>query len=378
MSQEKLVGHRVQVVLLSLLFSVFLQLASNTINQTLASPQYSKDKPLKIGFVMVGSVSDCGYNQQHDLGRKFLEANVANIKTTVVEKIPENAEAERVMEKLIAQGNRLIYSTSYGYLEPAERVAKRHPDVTIMQTWRSSGLKNMGCYAAYQYQPLYVVGMVAGKMTKKNNIGFVCAHPIPLLLQNINAFTLGARSVNPKAKVHVVWTNTWSDPAVEVEALKGLVDSGCDIVGSVGDSSLAMTKAAEQCHTMVFASQSNLQDLAPTCWLTGSHWDWGHIYCQITKSVLAGTWKPESYWLGMKEGAVDISPFGKLVPEAVRQAALAEAAKIRKGERVIFRGPLKDSQGKERLAAGKIPDQKWLSEMDFFVEGVSGVLPKHR
>lgn len=368
----KLSGRRIAVIAAALSI-----LSANALSASAQSTS-STAQPLKIGFVMVGPVTDCGYNQQHDAGRKYLESQIANVKTTVVEKIPESAEAERVMEKLIAQGNKLIFSTSYGYLEPAQRVARRHPDVKIMQTWRDAGMKNMGCYAAYQYQPLYVVGLVAGKMTRKNNIGFVCAHPIPLLLQNINAFTLGARSVNSKVKVHVVWTNAWSDPAVEVEALKGLIESGCDIVGSVGDSSLAMTKAAERAHTMVFASQSNLQKYAPTCWLTGSQWNWGPIYKQLTKSVLEGTWSPQSYWLGMKDGAVDISPFGKVVPEDVRELARKEVARIRQGKLVIFKGPVKDSHGKEQLSAGQLPDQNWLSRMDFFVDGVSGNLPKHK
>src|SRR3990167_7091629 len=170
------------------------------------------------------------------------------------------------MEKLIAQGNRLIFSTSYGYLEPAERVARRHPDVIFMQTWRPSRLKNVGCYITYQYEPFYAVGVVAGKMTKKNSIGFVCAHPVPILLQDINAFTLGARSVNPKAKVHVVWTNSWSDPPTEAEAAKGLIDSGVDVLGCVLDSPLTVAKTAEQNHIMFVGSQADLQKIAPNSW----------------------------------------------------------------------------------------------------------------
>ena len=172
-------------------------------------PVHAADK-LKVGVITVGPVNDYGYNYSHNLARLYVQSHLPNVETTLVEKIPESAEVERVMEKMIAQGNRLIFSTSYGYLEPAERVAKRHPDITIMQTWRPSPVKNVGEFAAYEYQPQYAVGVAAARMIKKNEIGFVCAHPIPTILASINAFTLAARSVNPKVKVHVVWTNSWS------------------------------------------------------------------------------------------------------------------------------------------------------------------------
>ena len=334
-------------------------------------------KPLKVGFVMVGPVSDYGYNYAHDQGRLYLQSHLLNVQTTVAEKVPESAEAERVMEKMIAQGNHLIFSTSYGYLEPAERVAKRHPDVTFMQTWRPSQLKNVGCYAAYQYEPLYAVGMVAGKMTKKNSIGFVCAHPVPVLLQNINAFTLGARSVNPKVKVHVVWTNSWSDPPTEAEATKGLIESGVDILGCVLDSPLTVAKTAEQNHIMVVGTQADLQKIAPNFWLTGSRWNWDMTYYKIAKSVQDGTWKPETRWLGMKDGAVELCSFGKLVPQPLQKEAASAAEQIKQGKRIIFRGPLKDRDGKQRLSAGQVADPDALSEMGWFVEGIDGTLPRH-
>jgi len=301
-----------------------------------------------------------------------------DVKTTVVEKVPESAEAERVMEKLISQGNRLIFSTSYGYLEPAQRVAKRHPEVTIIQTWRPSQLKNVGFFAVNQYEALYVAGIVAGRMTKKNSIGFVCAHPVPILVQNINAFTLGARSVNPKAKVKVVWTNSWSDPPAEAEATRSLIDSGVDVIGSVLDSPLTVARAADQAHIMIIGSQSDFHKLVPNYWLVGSHWNWENVYLQIAKSVQDGTWKKDERWLGLKEDAIGLSPFGRLVPAPVQKEALAQLALIKQGKQEIFKGPLKDRDGKLRLAAGQAPDLKWLAGMDWFVQGVEGTLPKHQ
>lgn len=334
------------------------------------------DKPFKIGFILVGPTSDYGYNHAHNLGRLYLQSHLPNVQTTLVEKVPESAEVERVMEKMIAQGNRLIFSTSYGYLEPAERVAKRHPEITIMQAWRPSRLKNIGCYAAEQYQPIYAVGVVAGKMTKKNSIGLVCAHPIPVVLQDINAFALGARSVNPQVKIHVVWTNSWSDPLTEAEATKGLIESGVDILGSVLDSPLTVTRTAEQNKVMVVGTQTDIQEMAPTTWLAGSRWNWGSTYQKIAKSVQDKTWQSKSSHLGMKEGAVELCSFGKLVPPAVKNQALAAAEQIKQGKKVIFAGPLSDRDGKLRLSAGQTADAKLLSEMDWFVPGVYGTLPK--
>ena len=329
---------------------------------------------LKIGVITVGPVADYGYNYCHNLARLYVQSHLPDVQTTLVEKVPESAEVERVMEKMIAQGNRLNFSTSYGYLEPAERVAKRHPDVIIMQTWRPSAIKNLGMFAAYKYQALYAVGVVVGRMTKKNQIGLVCAHPVPTLLQDINAFTLGARSVNPKVKVHVVWTNSWSDPPTEAEATKGLIEQGMDVIGCILDGPLTVTQAAEKNHVMVFGAQADLNKFAPEGWLTGSRWNWTNIYLQIAKSVQEGTWKKECYWLGMKDNAVDLCSFGKLVPREVQIEAISVAAKIKNGKFMIFKGPLKDRDGKIRLAAGKLPDAQWLSQMNFFVDGVEGNL----
>jgi basic membrane protein A len=333
-------------------------------------------KPLKIGFLTVGPVSDCGYNYSHNLGRLYLDSHLAGAKTTLAENVPESADAGRVMERMVAQGNTLIFCTAFGYLEPAEQVAKKHPEVTIMQAWRATHLKNMGTYAVYQYEPLYAVGMVAGKMTKTNNLGFICGHPVPNQLQNINAFALGARSVNPKVKVHVVWTNAWSAPPVEAEAAKALIDSGVDLLGTTLDNPQAVLKTAGEHHTMVFGAYADLRDIAPKYWTTGSRWNWEQVYLKIAKSVQDGTWKPGSQSFGIKDGAVGLSSFGEIVPKNVREEALAKEQSLKQGKTVVFKGPLKDRKGIERLAAGQIATDKSLAEMDWLVDGVEGALPK--
>jgi basic membrane protein A len=280
------------------------------------------------------------------------------------------------MEKMIAQGNRLIFATSFGYLEPVERVAKRHPEVVFMQSWRPSTLKNIGSYSTYEYEPLYVTGVVAGRLTKTNKIGFVAGHPISQILQNLNAFALGVRSVNPKATVQIVWTNSWWDPPVEAEAAKGLTDSGVDIVGSTGTSATTVAKAAAKNHALAIDTETDMNAVLPEQWLTGSHWNWGPMYYRIAKSVQDGTWKHENLALGLKDGAVELSAFGQVVPGPLKSEARAIAQQIKQGKLIIFKGPLKDREGKIRLSAGQVADQKWLDSIDFFVEGIHGALPK--
>ena len=340
------------------------------------SAENKQSPPLKVGFLCVGPITDNGYNAAHNLGRLYLQSHLANVQTTIADKVPENSDAERVMEKMIAHGNRLIFATSFGYLEPAERVAKRHPDVIIMQAWRPSAIKNIGSYSTYEYEPLYIVGVVAGKMTKTNKIGFVCGHPISQILQNLNAFALGVRLVNPTATVHVVWTNSWWDPPTEAEAAKGLVDSGVDVVGSTGTSAMTVAKAAAQNHAMVIDTETDLKRALPDNWLTGSHWNWGPMYCRIAKSVQDAAWKPENYCLGLKDGAVELSSFGNIVPNTLQTQARSLADQIKNGKLIIFKAPLKDREGKVRLPAGQVADQKWLDSIDFFVDGVVGALAK--
>jgi basic membrane protein A len=353
-----------------------------SLSMSVASLANTYDKtPLKIGFITVGAANDWGYNYSHDQGRHFVESAMPKqVETTIVERIPESAELERVMEKMISQGTRLIFSTSYGYFEPMMRVAGRHPDVMFEQCGRTvpETCKNASTYFPKQYQPEYITGMVAGRMTKKNDLGFIAAHPVPSVLQDINAFTLGARSVNPKAKVHVIWTNTWSDPATEAEATKGLIDSGVDVVAMHIDSPVTVVQTAEKNGIMSVGYHADLSKFAPKGWLTGQMWDWGPLYVKIAQSVRNGTWKPGNFTYGMNDGITKLAPFGKSVPAKVQQEAQALAKQIEKGTFTVFQGPLKDRDGKERVAAGKLPSTKLLDEMDWFVPGVEGTLPKKK
>ena len=335
----------------------------------------SKTQPFKVAFLCVGSVNDSGWNAAHNKGRLYLESNIPGVTTTFAERIPENAEAERVLEKMIAQGNKLIFTTSYGFLEPALRVAARHPEVTFMQVNRFDTAKNLGTYFSHQYQPLYLAGVVAGKMTKTNKLGFLGAHPVPPLLQAANAFALGARSVNPRVVTKVVWIGSWSDPPTEAEAIKGLVESGVDVIGHIQDNQNTILKTAESLGIYSVGCYNDAHELAPKGWLTGACLDWGPLYAKITKSVMDHTWKSGCLITGMDGGYIKLATFGKAVPVKIQKEVTALQQDIKSSKLAVFKAPLKDREGKLRLAEGQKPDIKWLTNMDFFVDGVEGSLP---
>lgn len=333
--------------------------------------------PLKIGFLLVGPVSDSGWNFAQDEGRHYVESALGKkVQTTFAENISENSDAERVMEKMIAQGCRVIFATSYGYLEPVLRVAARHPDVKFMQLSRFESRSNLGTFFYLQFQPMYAAGVVAGRLSKANKIGYVASRQVPPILQTINAFVLGVQSVNPKAKIKVVWTNTWVDPAIESEAAKGLIDSGVDVLGFDQSNPLTIVKTAESNHVYVVGCYTDTHQFAPHYWLTGARFNWGPFYTKVAQSVLDGTWKNGLTICGAKGGNVKLSTFGPAVPKSVQKEALAVMEKIEKGDLVVFHGPVKDSSGKIRLPAGQTPDIKWLANMDFFVPGIEGSLQK--
>lgn len=336
--------------------------------------------PLKVGFIYTGAASDCGWNGAHEKGRLYLESKMkGDVQTTRAENIPENASCERVMEKMIAQGNKLIFLTSYGFLEPGLRVAKRHPEVRFMHCGRTvpSGVKNVGSYFSSEYfECLYAAGVVAGKITKTNKLAFVGGYPIPALLWCLNAFTLGAKSVNPKATVQVVWLNTWEDPAAEAEAARGLMEQGCDVLASSLNTSMTVCRTAEKAKAYSVGVSYDLHELAPKGWLTGQAWNWGPLYVKIVNSVKDNSWKPENLRFGMKDGYSVLAPFGTVVPPTVQKQALETIAALKANKIQIFASGLRDRDGKVRLSAGQKADQAWLDRMDFVVPGVLGTIPK--
>jgi basic membrane protein A len=340
----------------------------------------SKDpggEKLKVGFITVGPITDWGYNYAHNQARLYIDANASNdFQTTIAENVPESGEVERVMERMIADGNKLIFPTSYGYLEPALRVAAKHPDVIFMHCGGFKNSTNLGTYFAYIHEPMYLSGIAAGKMTKSNILGFVAAFPIPQVLRNINAFTLGARSVNPKVKVHVIWTSYWYDPPVEAQATQKLISAGADVVSMHQDSPLTVVQTAEKAGIMSVGYHADLHQFAPNGWITGARWNWGKLYFDIAKSVKDGTWKTSQIREGIASGYVALSDFGRNVPEPLKQEVLEAEKKMVNGELSVFQAPLKDRDGNIKLKVGDKVTFEWMESMNYFVEGVVGSIPK--
>jgi len=333
-------------------------------------------EPLKIGFVYVSPVGDAGWTYQHDLARRALESQLGSkIQTKFVESVPEGADAERVIRELAQSGHKLIFTTSFGYMNPTERVAKQFPHVIFEHATGYKMAKNLGIYNARFYEGRYLAGVIAGRMTKSNVAGYVAAFPIPEVLQGINAFTLGMRSVNAKAETKVIWISTWYDPGREREAAMTLIAQGADMLTHHTDST-AVVKAADEKGVSAFGYHSDMSKFGPKAQLTASTHDWSQYYLGTTRSVLDGTWKAQSVWGGMKDGMVRLAPLHASVPKDVQDRVKTLGDEIVSGRGHPFAGPLKDQAGKERVPSGKVMPDDALQKMDFYVEGVQGKLPK--
>jgi basic membrane protein A len=338
--------------------------------------QKQNSKPLKISFIMAGPLKHSGWDDAHNAARLFVQSSLGNqIETKVADSVPETPEAEKVMEKMIAQGSKLIFATSSGFTDSVTHVASRHPDVVFEQLNRYGTTKNIGAYAARIDQPLYIAGLVAGRATRTNKLGFVAAKPTPQVIQAINAYTLGARSVNPNVIVSVVWINSWSNAAAEAKAAKTLIDKKVDVLATT-NSYETVFPAAEHGGIYSVGLCGDQSESFPKSWLTGVCWDWGPAYLKIVNDLRNGTWKPSSQFYGMKDGCLKLASFGSAVPSSVQTEALLADLRIKDGKLSVFKAPLKDRDGKERLASGQTASPKWLSEMNWFVAGVEGTLPK--
>jgi simple sugar transport system substrate-binding protein len=333
------------------------------------------DEPFKVGFVYVSPISDAGWTFQHDSGRKEMEKALgAKVATKYVENVPEGADAERVIRELAQAGNKLIFTTSFGYMNPTIKVAKQFPRTYFEHATGYKTDVNVGVYNARFYEGRYLAGIVAGKMTKSNVAGYVAAFPIPEVVMGINAFTRGMRSVNPKGEVKVVWVNSWYDPGREREAAETLISQGADVLTHHTDST-AVVQAAEAKKVYSIAYHSDMSKYGPTTELTGVTHQWGAFYTKTVQDAMAGKWKPGNVWGGIKEGMIKMAPFNPIVPKDVQDLVNKTASEIGAGKFHPFSGPVKDNEGKERLAAGKVMTDDVLSKMDYYVEGVQGKLP---
>jgi basic membrane protein A and related proteins len=332
-------------------------------------------QPLKIGFVYVSPIGDAGWTFQHDEGRKQMEKALGGkVVTQYVENVPEGADAERVIRELASSGNQLVFTTSFGYMNPTIKVAKQFPKVAFEHATGYKMDKNVGIYNARFYEGRYLNGVIAGKMTKSNVAGYVGAFPIPEVLQGINAFTRGMRSVNPKAEVKVIWVNSWFDPGREREAANTLIAQGADMITHHTDSTAAV-QAAEEKGVNAFGYHSDMSKYGPRAQLSATTHQWGEYYTKVAEAMIAGTWKPGSVWGGMKDGMIKLGPLNPAVPKDVGDLVDSLSKDIIGGKLHPFTGPIKDNSGKERVASGKVMDDAALAKMDFYVEGVQGKLP---
>jgi len=347
-----------------------------SLGATASAGQFKAQEKVKAAFVYVSPVGDAGWTTAHDRARKATEQELRGFFTSAYsESVPEGAQAEQVIERYARQGHNLIFTTSFGHMDPTVNVAKKFPNIVFMHCSGFKTLPNLGTYFGRMYQARYLSGIAAGKMTKTNTIGFVAAHPIPEVIRGINAFTLGVRSANPQAKVNVVWTQSWYDPPKEREAAEALLDKGADVIAQHQDTPAAQ-QAAEKRGKWSVGYNTDMRAFAPKAHLTAPIWRWEKIYIPIVKQVKDGTWKSEQLWPGLETGVIDLAPFNEAVPaDAKAQVEKAKASILGK-QWDVFTGPVKNQEGKVALESGKHMSDADMLSMSYFVEGVVGTVPK--
>jgi basic membrane protein A len=335
----------------------------------------AKAEPLKAAFVYVGPVGDAGWSFSHDLGRQNALAKFGDkVTTTHVEKVPEGPDAERVIRDLVTQGNKVVFATSFGFMDAMVKVAKDHPDVYFEHATGYKTTENLRVYEARFYEGAYLAGVVAGKTTKTNTLGFVASFPIPEVLRNINAFTLGAQSVNPKVKTRVVWINSWFDPPKETEAAQSLLNQGADVLLQNTDST-AVLQAAERNGKFAFGWDSDMSAFAPKAHLGSVALNWTVYYEKSFGEILEKTWKPEVTKWGVKEGMLDFVKPAAFLPEDTKKALEAAREGLKTGTVAVYKGPLVDNTGKEVLPKDVVADDAWKGAINFYVKGVEGKVP---
>ena len=334
--------------------------------------------PLKIGFVYVTPITPAGWVRQHENGRKAVEAALGSkVATTYVEDVPEGADAERVIRDLAQQGHKLIFTPSFGYMEPTLKVAQDFPGVKFESITGYKTAPNVSVANARYYEGRYLAGITAGRMTQTGVAGYVAGFPIPEVLQGINAFTLGMRSVNPKAQVKVVWLNAWFDPPREREAAMTLFNQNADVM-AFHTGSTAVMAAAQERGKMAVAYHSDMRAVAPDAQIVAVTHQWGGYYTERAKAVLDGSWKSGKVWGGVKEGLIRVGDFGPRVPKAVQEEVLARQKDIGAGRLHPFHAKVavRDNEGREVIPAGRTLTDEQILRMHWLAEGVLGTLAK--
>ena len=340
-----------------------------------AAPEVKKADPLKVAFAYVGPVGDGGWTFAHDNARKAVEKEFGDkVVTSFVEKVPESADAERVFRDLAGQGNKLIFGTTFGYMEPLLKVSPDFKDIKFEHATGYKTAENMRTYDSRTYEGAYMAGVIAGKMTKSNTLGVVGSIPIPEVIRNINSFTMGAQSVNPKIKTTVVWVNEWFNPPKETEAATALINGGADVLMQNTDSP-AVLKTAEAMGKRAFGWDSDMTAYGPKAHLGSAVINWAPYYIKSVRDVLDGKWATGSSWWGVKEGTIDMVAIAADVPADTKAKIDEIKAGLKAGTFHPWTGPIVDQSGKELIAKGVVADDKFLSGVKFYVKGVEGKVP---
>ncbi|EON11600.1 BMP family ABC transporter substrate-binding protein [Pandoraea sp. SD6-2] len=351
--------------------------ASAAASDAQASAAPAGKGPMGVAFVYIGNPGDAGWTYAHEQGAKAVEAKYGDkVSVTRVENVPEGADSERVFRDLAGKGNKLIFGTSFGYMDSMVKTAADFPDVTFEHATGFKTAPNLGTYDVRTYEGAHLAGVVGGHVTKSNVIGYVASVPIPEVIRNIDAFTIAAREVNPKVKVKVVWINSWFDPGKERQAAESLVGQGADVLMQNVDSAVVM-QVAEEKKIHAFGWDSDMSKFGPNAHLASAAIDWSKYYVRTVDEVMQGSWKNTPVWGGIKEDEINLVAINdKTVPEAARKAVTARHDAIRDGKYDPFTGPIKGQDGKEIVPAGKTLNDDEKHQINWFVEGVEGSLPK--
>jgi len=354
----------------NILQKVFAILASIFLTFSLAHAE-----PAKVGFIYVGPVGDFGWTYEHDQGRLAVEEAFGDkVETSYVENVPEGADAERVLTQMALAGNDLIFTTSFGYMDPTINVAAKFPDVKFEHATGYKRADNVSIYSARFYEGRAVIGHIAGKMTKTNQIGYIASFPIPEVIRGINSAYIHAKKVNPDVEFKIVWVFTWFDPAKEADAAQTLIEQGVDVIMQHTDSTAPMTIAEEK-GIFAFGQASDMMEFGPTARLSSIIDNWAPYYVARTQALLDGTWESVDVWDGISTGMVEIGEFSDRIPEDVRAEAQTMADAISDGSYHPFTGPINRQDGSAWLGDGEIADDGTLLGMNFYVEGLSGSIP---
>jgi basic membrane protein A and related proteins len=341
-----------------------------------SAPAPAASGPLKIAFAYVGPVSDAGWTYAHDQGRKAIEKEFGDkVKTSFVESVPESADAERQIREMATSGNDVIFGTTFGYGDTMVKLAGEFPKIKFEHATGFKNAPNMRTYDSRTYEGAYLAGVIAGKMSKSGTLGVVASIPIPEVIRNINSFTMGAQTQNPKIKTKVVWIDKWFDPSKEAEAAQSLLNQGADVLFQNTDST-AVLQTAEKAGKFAFGWDSDMSKAGPNSHLASAIINWGPYYVKATRDALEGKWKQEpNTWWGVRNGAIDLVSISAKVPEETKKKVADLKTGLMEGTFHPWTGPIVDQAGKEVLPAGQTADDAFMSGIKFYVKGVEGSVP---